>query len=596
MLSGTSWAGGRILRASGGAPRAVASPVYDVQVPVKGVLVQPRTEVEAVGRSIFRLVRCPDDMGRQVRASGLDEAGRRRSLKAMAVRLGAKRGDTNLIEQHWAEAERAWGAADLADRRRALLVTNSYADAAFVADALAEVLGREWSVRCLVRDSGDDADAAGAPGPRLAQPLPRSLVERFGILPERSVLVAPLQVVSRGHNILNEARRAAVSAIYFLHRPHPRPDDMAPVIGRLNRYAMERHLRGLSRQDDAEDVPARMRRLRYAASSIVREGLDRRSGYAGLPPHHKADPAPGDKDDVAHRFIAAFADLLRTLGVVPMGDGTPADLAALTVAQVNGGMQAGAKIPSQAVPLAAQVRDGLLWAALPGTDGLPNWKPYPEVYLAMTSGGHARFDRGRRPENQARFALFWQQALQDVSNRGGGLVLIDAVTGRQRLNGASNGSLTFDRLELGGGNATLLPQDLPNVRMARVTANDAKLPSYFHEEDAGWVSGVFVLPGSARTAFSLKQKPRSNQDPKAFSTTSRHHDLDAGTPSVREDTDRKFAAIEEICAFFLQPGDDPATFVQRVHGLKGVHAQYGGQTSLPYPLHELALLKNAITG
>ena len=288
MLSGTSWAGGRVHRMIGGKPQSVASPVYDVQVPVKGVLVQPATEVEAVGRSIFRLVNCQDGTGKQVRASGMDEAGRRRSLKAMAVRLGAKRGNTNLIEDHWAEAERNWGPADIADRRRALLVTNSYADASFVADALVEALGRDWLVRCLVRDNGDDSDAVSTTGPRLAQPLPRSLVERFGALPERSILVAPLQAVSRGHNILNEARRAAVSAIYFLHRPHPRPDDMAPVIGRLNRYAMERHLHGLSRRDGDERVPARMRRLRYAASSIVREGMERRAGYAGLPPHHKA--------------------------------------------------------------------------------------------------------------------------------------------------------------------------------------------------------------------------------------------------------------------------------------------------------------------
>lgn len=288
MLSGTSWAGGRVHRMVGGKPRSVASPVYDVQVPVKGVLVQPGTEVEAVSRSLFRLVGCQDDTGKQVRVSGRDEAGRRRGLKAMAVRLGQKRGDRNLLEDHWAEAERSWGAADIADRRRALLVTNSYADAAFVADALAEVLGREWSVRCLVRDNGDDGDVVSTTGPRLAQPLPRSLVERFGALPERSVLVAPLQVISRGHNILNEARRAAVSAIYFLHRPHPRPDDMAPIVGRLNRYAMERHLHGLSRRDEDERVPARMRRLRYAASAIVREGLERRVGYAGLPPHYKA--------------------------------------------------------------------------------------------------------------------------------------------------------------------------------------------------------------------------------------------------------------------------------------------------------------------
>lgn len=288
MLSGTSWAGGRIRRFVGGKPESVASPVFDVQVPVRGVLVQPVAEVEAVRRSIFRLVPCPGEEGGQVRASGLDEASRRRSLRIMAQRLALKRGDTNMMESHWADAERRWDPEDLYNRRRALLVTNSYADAALVADTLAETLGREWVVRCLVRDSADDNEEISATGPRLAQPLPRSLVERFGDLQERSVLVAPLQVVSRGHNILNDDGKAAVSSIYFLHRPHPRPDDMAPVIGRLNRFAMERHEHGLSRQDEAEDVPSRMRRLRYAASSIVREGIDRRSGYAGLPPHHKA--------------------------------------------------------------------------------------------------------------------------------------------------------------------------------------------------------------------------------------------------------------------------------------------------------------------
>ena len=288
MLSGTSWAGGRILRNFGDRPQSVASPVYDVQVPVGAVLVQPEEEVQAVSRSVFRLVRCLDQNREQVRASGLNEADRRRSLKEMAVKLGAKRGDTNLIEDHWDESQAAWGPYDIADRRRAMLVTNSYADAAFVADAMAEALGREWSVRCLVRDSGDDTDTPGVAGPRLAQPLPRSLVERFGLLPERSILVAPLQVVARGHNILNQAGRAAVSAIYFLHRPHPRPDDMAPVIGRLNRYATERHLHGLRREGDAEDVPARMRRLRYAASAIVRDGMNRQTGYSSLPPHLKA--------------------------------------------------------------------------------------------------------------------------------------------------------------------------------------------------------------------------------------------------------------------------------------------------------------------
>lgn len=310
----------------------------------------------------------------------------------------------------------------------------------------------------------------------------------------------------------------------------------------------------------------------------------------------KGGPKADADNSVGHRFYSAFSDLLRSLGVVPMAADERQDLAALTVAQVNTSLKAGTRVQSQAVPLAAQVRDGVLWAALPGADGLPEWRPYAEVYLSMTGGDHARFDRGRRPENQARFASFWQQALRDISNAGGALVLMDAASGRQWMTGTANGRLAFDRLEIGGGNTPLLPSDLPGVRVARVTSNDAKLPSYFHEENAGWVSGIFALPGNTRTAFGCKQKPQTNKLPKVFLTTSRHHDPDAGSPSVREDTERKFAAIDETCAIFVQEGDDPMAIVQRVNGLRGVHAQYGDHTSLPYPLHELALLKNAITG
>ncbi|MBS5905181.1 MAG: DUF3893 domain-containing protein [Acetobacteraceae bacterium] len=281
--------------------------------------------------------------------------------------------------------------------------------------------------------------------------------------------------------------------------------------------------------------------------------------------------------------------------MVPMGEKGRQDVAALTVAQVNTSTKAGMRIETQAVPLAAQVRNGILHAALPGSDGLPDWRPYAEVYLTMTSGKHERFDRRRGTESQARFSSFWRQALHDVSNNGGGLVLVDAVTGRSRLGGLANGGLAFDRLEVGGGNTPMLPSDLPKVTMAWVTHQDAKLPSYFHAEDAGWVSGIFAWEGSERTAFGLKQKPATHTKRKAIVTTSRHPDLDGDTQGVREDEDRKYAAIDETCAFFLQPGDDPWSVIHRVQGLRGVHAQYGGQTSLPYPLHELSLLRNAIT-
>lgn len=296
MLSGTSWAGGSERQRNKHTGKAMdcASPSFDVQVRAQGVLLQPEAELVAINQSVFELVSMRDDEGRQVRISGLRETDRRRSLSGVARRMAFRRDTVNLIEENWSRMGRAWGPEQLDGRRRALLVTNSYADAAVVADTLLEALEAhgfaDWRVFGLTRDRADDGAAPDELRMRRARALPRSLIERFGEEPEKSILVAPMQVVARGHNILNADSRAAIASIYFLHRPHPRPDDLASVIGRLNRYAVERFDRGM--RDDpespAERLSQRARRMRYAATNIVRYSLYSRSGYSGLSTEYKA--------------------------------------------------------------------------------------------------------------------------------------------------------------------------------------------------------------------------------------------------------------------------------------------------------------------
>lgn len=296
MLSGTSWAGGaqRQFNPKTGKPMDCASPSFDVQVPAQGVLLQPQAELDAIGRSVFELVSVRNEEGRQVRISGLREADRRRALSGVAARLSARRDNLNLIEENWLRMAREWGEEHLRGRRRALLVTNSYADAAVVADRLLESLEThgfaDWRVFGLTRDQADDAGAPDDQRLRRARPLPRSLIERFGEEPEKSILVAPMQVIARGHNILNAESRAAIASVYFLHRPHPRPDDLAAVIGRLNRYGVERFDRGMSAAPEQPDerLSQRARRMRYAATNIVRYSLYARGGYSGLSTEYKA--------------------------------------------------------------------------------------------------------------------------------------------------------------------------------------------------------------------------------------------------------------------------------------------------------------------
>jgi len=257
-------------------------------------LLQPDAELTAIKRSSFALVHLNDSKGGQIRVSGLPEKARREALASIAERLGARRDDSNILEDNWRRAEQLWSPEDVCDRRRALFVTNSYSDSVIVADSMLYALEghgyTDWSVLCLTRDRGDDGKSADVHRPLRARPLPRSLVETFGLMPERSILVAPLQSIARGHNILNRSDRAAISTIYFLHRPHPRPDDLAPIIGRLNRFAMHQFDKADMNLPDIETarVSVRARRMRHAATHIVRHSLDSRSGYSGLPVEYKA--------------------------------------------------------------------------------------------------------------------------------------------------------------------------------------------------------------------------------------------------------------------------------------------------------------------
>ena len=61
---------------------------------------------------------------------------------------------------------------------------------------------------------------------------------------------------------------------------------------------------------------------------------------------------------------------------------------------------------------------------------------------------------------------------------------------------------------------------------------------------------------------------------------------------------RASAQLEELCAVFLQPEDldAPLKWVDLADRWRELHVAYGGETSLPYPLHELRRIEGAIVG
>ncbi|NMG42649.1 hypothetical protein GPA22_02730 [Aromatoleum toluvorans] len=240
LMSGTSWAGGN---------SPTASPTFDVQWPVTAILRQPDEELEALSHSRYEFV----SLGHEpISISGAAPDTRRARLRQVANLLGRPAPTGTILQNKWQDLEELWAGQGLrsADRRRALLVTNNYPDAKLVANELARACGQSHSVYCLVSDqlarTGEferEAARSGDEFHRGVNLLPRSRVEDFGRSPEGSVLVAPLGPISRGHNIVTPSGQAALSTIYFLHRPHPRPDDHSTVVGMLNRAAMDLQLK-----------------------------------------------------------------------------------------------------------------------------------------------------------------------------------------------------------------------------------------------------------------------------------------------------------------------------------------------------------------
>ena len=292
LLSGTSWAGGPPRRdKKNNLCRDHASQVYDVQVPVAGVLKQPDAEVDAVAESIFELVDLSDDLGRQPRISGSHpERERPAELRKVARRLIARHSDgLNLIEKNWGRMTRLWGEDAMRHRRRTMLLTNSYLDAEIVATQIGAELAsplnkvQDWSVVLLVSDGSlENNDHPSHSKARGVQKLERSRVESFGGIQEPAILIAPIWVVSRGHNILiPESRKAAISSIYFLHRFHHPPGDMSRVIAAINRLGQDVVDNGVPGCAEEASLRQKARTLSQQGKIVRGKSLAAvRSGYA----------------------------------------------------------------------------------------------------------------------------------------------------------------------------------------------------------------------------------------------------------------------------------------------------------------------------
>ncbi len=122
------------------------------------------------------------------------------------------------------------------DRERLLLIVNSYDQAEW---AYKELMLSEQAraalpgeIRYLARANNDSDEVI------TGDMVYRSDVEDLART-NGKILIAPLQAIGRGYNILNQNGKAAFGAIYFLTRPMPYPADTQLLAQELNRRTLD---------------------------------------------------------------------------------------------------------------------------------------------------------------------------------------------------------------------------------------------------------------------------------------------------------------------------------------------------------------------
>ena len=251
LMSGTSWAPG--------------SMSHHLQLPVDVLLKSPENQTEVICRSRCFFNPISNRSGEVVNVSGARVDMRDENLKTIVHSL-ASRGSAFGLQ---AELEQL-----PEDRRRILLVVQSYRQAESVAGELNSLPNWAGKVVKLVRDD-DEGRLRNTPVLRRGRVY--SLAER-----SESVLVAPLLALERGHNILINDGRAAIGSVFFLVRPMPVPFEMGPVLGEMNWWAMNRSSCNGNPLNSKIGVFEEWRELRRKATREWHTRLNKSGFYATL--------------------------------------------------------------------------------------------------------------------------------------------------------------------------------------------------------------------------------------------------------------------------------------------------------------------------
>ncbi|MCC6613398.1 MAG: hypothetical protein IT320_07965 [Anaerolineae bacterium] len=291
------------------------STAFNVTIPLAGVLMAPEPTEQAIQDSRFIWQYFTDKAGNPITISGAQDKEQqfRLLMTAMLDFLGVPGGFLgNLLE--WLEQQGTSNPDQWADRARILLLTNSYRQARVAA----QVLRDRWRAQAhTIFDLKRGSSSEDFQIEMLEQTggLHRIDIEQFASMGGR-ILIAPMQSIGRGFNILNTQSKAAFGAVCFLTRPMSQPHDMQAKAQELNRFALQWANDPSFEAWKHDTLYVRAMKAREMAVDL-RRMIEQRHGYIHL--HDNSDLKVRPRRDLAAttagRIVQAVGRLLR--GGVP---------------------------------------------------------------------------------------------------------------------------------------------------------------------------------------------------------------------------------------------------------------------------------------
>lgn len=204
LLSGSSWAEG--------------SYEYHVNRPVNYILEPDIDKRKFLEKTVFK------ECGYPIRVSGTSSSS---NDHGDSIKMENLRQLTKLVCQDIKREYRP-------DGGKILLVVNSYKQAKIVQEVLDIELAKLSCDALTCRMISDQSDQDNRSGDAdIGRTILHGDVNRFATRPE-AILIAPAKAIERGHNIVGKDGHSSLTAVFFMVRPLPVPDDISRLSCLLN--------------------------------------------------------------------------------------------------------------------------------------------------------------------------------------------------------------------------------------------------------------------------------------------------------------------------------------------------------------------------